>query len=90
MTAGLPPTWVDVSEDISVNVQCARAKMSELAKAHTKVLMPSFGDKRNDQHAVEVLTHEITDLLRKSEKRLKILSSNEPSEDSNVRRNVQV
>ncbi|ONK58916.1 uncharacterized protein A4U43_C08F1040 [Asparagus officinalis] len=89
LTVGLPPAWVDVSEEISVNMQRARAKMLELGKAHSKALMPSFGDSREDHHVIEVLTHEITDLLRKSEKRLQMLSSSEHSEDSNVRRNVQ-
>ncbi|WOL05487.1 syntaxin-43-like isoform X1 [Canna indica] len=86
---GLPPAWVDVSEEIAANMQRARAKMSELVKAHAKALMPSFGDVREDHHAIELLTHEITDLLKRSEKRLQKLSSGDPSEDSNVRKNVQ-
>lgn len=80
---------MDISEEISVNMQRARVKMSELAKAHAKALMPSFADSREDHHAIEVLTHGITDLLRKSEKRLQNMSSSEHSEDSNVRKNVQ-
>lgn len=64
--------------------------MAELIKAHTKALMPSFGDGKEDQRLIEALTHEITGLLRKSEKRLQILSAGGPSEDSNVRKNVQV
>jgi syntaxin 16 len=36
-----------------------------------------------------MLTHEITDLLRKSEKRLQMLSTRGPSEESNLRKNVQ-
>lgn len=87
---GLPPAWVDVSDEISGNVQRARAKMAELAKAHAKALMPSFGDGKEDQHRIEALTHEITDLLRKSEKKLKKLSAGGTSEDSNIRKNVQV
>ncbi|QHO33704.1 Syntaxin [Arachis hypogaea] len=67
VTVGLPPAWVDVSEEISANVQRARTKMAELAKAHAKALMPSFGD----------------------EKRLQRLPAGGPSEDSNVRKNVQ-
>ena len=59
-------------------------------KAHAKALMPSFGDGKEDQHAIEVLTQEITGLLKKSEKQLKRLSVSEPSEDANVRKNVQV
>ncbi|XP_062227886.1 syntaxin-43-like isoform X2 [Phragmites australis] len=86
---GLPPAWVDVSEEISANMQRARTKMTELAKAHAKALMPSFGDGRDDQRAIELLTHEITDLLKRSEKRLQKLSMKDSSEDSNVRKNVQ-
>jgi syntaxin 16 len=90
VTVGLPPAWVDVSEEISANMQRAKMKMGELAKAHAKALMPSFGDGRDDQRAIEVLTHEITDLLKRSEKRLQKLSMKDSSEDSNVRKNVQV
>nr|XP_043628705.1 syntaxin-43-like [Erigeron canadensis] len=89
ITVGLPPAWVDVSDEIAANVQRARSKMAELAKAHAKALMPSFGDGREDQRRIEALTHEITDLLRKSEKRLKRLSAGGTSEDSNIRKNVQ-
>lgn len=88
-TVGLPPAWVDISEEITTNVQRVRTKMSELAKAHAKALMPSFGDGKEDQHHIESLTHEITSLLRRSEKMLQRLSAAGPSEDSNVRKNVQ-
>ncbi|XP_004495676.1 tlg2p-like protein a isoform X1 [Cicer arietinum] len=89
ITVGLPPAWVDVSEEISANVQRARKKMAELSKAHAKALMPSFGDGKDDQHAIESLTHEVTDLIKRSEKRLRRLAASGPSEDSNVRKNVQ-
>ncbi|KAK4427615.1 syntaxin [Sesamum alatum] len=86
---GLPPAWVDVSEEIAANVQRLRGKMAELAKAHAKALMPSFGDGKEDQRRIEALTQEITDLLKRSEKRLQRLSTGGPSEDSNIRKNVQ-
>ncbi|GFY89020.1 syntaxin of plants 41 [Actinidia rufa] len=89
LTVGLPPAWVDVSEEIAANVQRVRTKMTELAKAHAKALMPSFGDGKEDQRRIEALTREITDLLKKSEKRLQRLSAGGPSEDSNIRKNVQ-
>ncbi|EXB95720.1 hypothetical protein L484_007470 [Morus notabilis] len=88
-TVRLPPDWVDDSEEIAVNIQRARIKMGELVKAHAKALMPSFGDGREDQHTIETLTQEITDLLRRSEKRLQKFSASGSSEDSNVRKNVQ-
>ena len=90
LTVGLPPAWVDVSEEISSNVQRARMKMVELAKAHAKALMPSFGDGKEDQRMIEGLTQEITGLIRKSEKKLQRLAAAGPSEDSNIRKNVQV
>ncbi|GFY94913.1 syntaxin of plants 41 [Actinidia rufa] len=51
--------------------------------------MPSFGDGKEDQRRIEALTQEITDLLKKSEKRLQRLCAGGPSEDSNIRKNVQ-
>ncbi|XP_021742637.1 syntaxin-41-like isoform X2 [Chenopodium quinoa] len=86
---GLPSAWVDVSEDVASNVQCARSKMAELTKAHAKALMPSFGDGKEDQRRIESLTNEITNLIRKSEKSLHRLSAGGPTKDSNVRKNVQ-
>lgn len=88
-TVGLPPAWVDDSEEVAANIQRARIKMTGLVKAHSKALMPSFGDGREDQHMIEALTQEITDLLRRSEKRLQKLSASGSAEDSNVRKNVQ-
>ncbi|KAL1546183.1 Syntaxin-43 [Salvia divinorum] len=89
VAVGLPPAWVDVSEEIATNIQRVRGKMAELSKAHAKALMPSFGDGKEDQRQIEALTQEITDLLKKSEKRLQRLSVGGPSEDSNIRKNVQ-
>ncbi|XP_051145569.1 syntaxin-43-like isoform X2 [Andrographis paniculata] len=86
---GLPPAWVDVSEEISANIQRVRGKMAELAKAHAKALMPSFGDGKEDQRRIEALTQQITDLLKKSERGLQRFSSSGISEDSNIRKNVQ-
>ncbi|XP_061365523.1 syntaxin-43-like isoform X1 [Gastrolobium bilobum] len=89
-TVGLPPSWVDDSEEIATNIQRARVKIAELIKAHSKALMPSFGDGKDDQRQIETLTQEITALLRKSEMRLKKLSTDSgSSEDSNVKKNVQ-
>ncbi|XP_021889150.1 syntaxin-42-like [Carica papaya] len=88
-TVGLPPDWVDDSEEIAVNIQQVRTEMVELAKAHSKALLPTFGDGKEDQRVIEVLTYEITDILRKSEKRLQKLSVGASSEDFNFRKNVQ-
>ncbi|XP_057483053.1 tlg2p-like protein a [Actinidia eriantha] len=88
-TVGLSPDWVDVSEEITANIQRIRVKMTELVKAHAKALTPSFEDGKEDQRVIEALTLEITHLLRKSEKRLRKLSVKGPAEDANIRKNVQ-
>ncbi|XP_021663593.2 syntaxin-42 isoform X2 [Hevea brasiliensis] len=88
-TIGLPPAWLDDTEEIAANIQIVRTKMAELVKAHSKALMPTFGDGKEDQRTIEALTREITDLLRKSEKRLQKLPASESPEDSNIRKNVQ-
>ncbi|KAF3436500.1 hypothetical protein FNV43_RR23592 [Rhamnella rubrinervis] len=85
----LPPDWVDYSEEVAANIQYAQYKMAELVKAHYKVLTPSFGEDSEEQHTIATLTHEITDLLRRSEKILQKFSADESSEDYNVRKNVQ-
>lgn len=89
-TVGLAPVWVDVSEEVAANINETRVKMAELVKAHAKALTPSFIDGKGDQCRIEALTQEITDLLRKSEKTLQNLSAGGRSEDSTVKRNVQV
>lgn len=87
----LPPAWVDVSEQVQADMQNIRIKMAELAKAHGRALMPTFDDESGDQQTVELLSNEITKLLRKSEQRLQQLSKVPGSqEDANLRRNVQV
>lgn len=81
---------MDDSEEVAANIQRARFKMAELVKAHAKVLTPNFRDGNKEQRTIATLSHEITDLLRKSEKILPKFSADESSEDSNIRKNVQV
>lgn len=87
---GPPPAWVDVSEEISANVQHAHVKVAELTKAHAKALMPSFRGGKEDPHLIGALTQEIIGLIRKTEKKLQGFSAAGPSKNSNVRKNVQV
>ncbi|KAH9323872.1 hypothetical protein KI387_018511, partial [Taxus chinensis] len=89
VTIGLPPAWVDISEEIVTNMQRARSKIAVLAKTYAKALMPTFGDTTADQQAIKELTHEITHLLKRSEQMLQKLSGRGLSEDANVQKNVQ-
>ncbi|XP_048336307.2 syntaxin-43 isoform X5 [Ziziphus jujuba] len=67
----------------------AYAPLSTEDPGPSRSLMPSFGDGNEEQHTIEALTREITELLRRSEKRLQKFPANGSSEDSNVRKNVQ-
>eukprot|EP01018_Ginkgo_biloba_P038920 Gb_07859 [translate_table: standard] len=89
VTIGLPPAWVDISEEIATNMQQARIKITILVKAYSKALMPTFGDTAADQRAIDELTREITRILKRSEQMLRQLSGHGLSEDANVQKNVQ-
>jgi syntaxin 16 len=78
----LPPGWVDISDQVSADMQQARSKMAELAKAHSRALMPSFDDTSKQERAIEFLSQQITKQLSRP---------TGPSEqDANIRKNVQV
>ena len=91
-TLSLPPGWVDISDQVSADMQRARSKMAELAKAHSRALMPTFDDTSREEHTIELLSQQITTLLKKCEQKLQQLSGpTGPSEqDASVRKNVQV
>eukprot|EP00250_Pteridium_aquilinum_P019258 c24367_g1_i3 orf=784-1653(-) len=90
VTVGLPPAWVDISEEIADDMQRARSKMNELIKVHAKALRPTFSDSKVEQRMIEVLTQEITSQIKKCEKNLQRLSVGKGSiEDDNLRKNVQ-
>lgn len=91
-TLNLPPGWVDISDQVSADMQRARSKMAELAKAHSRALMPSFDDFSKEEHTIELLSQQITKLLKKCEQKLQQLSrpSGPSEQDASIRKNVQV
>jgi syntaxin 16 len=90
-TMNLPPAWVDISDQVSADMQRAQGKMAELAKAHSRALMPTFDESSGEEHTIELLSREITKLLKKCEQRLQQLSKGAPGseQDANIRKNVQ-
>mmetsp|Transcript_3481 Transcript_3481/g.12562 ORF Transcript_3481/g.12562 Transcript_3481/m.12562 type:complete len:322 (-) Transcript_3481:67-1032(-) len=93
---GLPPAWVDISDEVAADIERIRKKLGELSEIHAKVfLTTSFDDVNSDEHVVEVVTQEISRLFRKGEQKLKKLSApgvgEEHSEtDAKIRKNVQM
>ncbi|XP_024515189.1 syntaxin-41 [Selaginella moellendorffii] len=92
VSVGLPPPWVDVSEEVAIDMQKIRSKMGELAKAHARALMPTFDDikGKGQEHNIELMSQDITRLLKKCEQKLRQLSQDRGhSEDMKLRVNVQ-
>ncbi len=87
-----PPAWVDISDQVSADMQRVQGKMVELTKAHSRALMPTFDDTSGEEHTIELLSREITRLLKKAEQRLQQLSTGTAAsqQDANIRKNVQV
>ncbi|CAK9860373.1 unnamed protein product [Sphagnum jensenii] len=91
VTMDLPPAWVDISDQVSADMQRVQGKMVELTKAHSRALMPTFDDTSGEEHTIELLSREITRLLKKAEQRLQQLSTGTAvsQQDANIRKNVQ-
>jgi syntaxin 16 len=92
VTMNLPPAWVDISDQVSADMQRVQEKMVELTKAHSRALMPTFDDTSGEEHTIELLSQEITRLLKKAEQRLQQLSKGTAAsqQDANIHKNVQV
>ena len=92
LSASLPPAWVDFSEEASADIARIKEKMKELSAAHSKALLPNFDDMATgDDHVVEVVTQEITRLVKRCEARLQKLGApgKLSQEDDRVVKNVQ-
>lgn len=74
-TSGLPPRWVDVSEEVDALLQGMAPKLAELDRLHAKHLLPSFVDKSDQERQIESLTSEITADFRLASKHIGRLAS---------------
>ncbi|KAL2642872.1 hypothetical protein R1flu_010459 [Riccia fluitans] len=90
ISVSLPPAWVDISDEVSTEMNKAKSKIAELAKSYGRALMVSFDDSTGEQQTIELLTAEITRSLKKCEQKLQRLSGGQGnSGDENLRKNVQ-
>mmetsp|Transcript_35371 Transcript_35371/g.67658 ORF Transcript_35371/g.67658 Transcript_35371/m.67658 type:complete len:252 (+) Transcript_35371:622-1377(+) len=89
--AGLPPAWVDVSEEVGSDIKKIRDKMADLNRMHGKSLLVTFDDVEDDT-SIEILTQEVTRLFKRTEQRLRTLQDGgtESNQEEKMRRNVIV
>ena len=88
------PIWMEMSEEVTSLIATIKEKTSQLGKAHARAMLVSFDDASNDEHAVEILTQEISRLFRKCEGLVKRLvkadGQSQGDADVKTRKNVQM
>jgi len=67
----LPPDWIARVSDIQYEITSIRSRLHDLAELHKAHLLPGFHDRDDEEHAIEVLTSEITKMFHKAQKMTK-------------------
>ncbi|WWC66037.1 uncharacterized protein I303_108659 [Kwoniella dejecticola CBS 10117] len=57
---GLPPKWVDLSDEVEEILSRAKIKISALDKLHAKHVLPGFTDRTAEEREIERQTSDIT------------------------------
>jgi len=92
----LPPKWVEIVENIQKDVKGVRDNITILENLHAERLKVSFEkDEAEQERDINILTHEITRVMKKCENSLKRIASigndkgtNLPQQERVVRLNV--
>ncbi|RXK37502.1 syntaxin 16 [Tremella mesenterica] len=63
--SGLPPRWVDISEEVEEILSRLKPKIAQLDKLHAKHVLPGFTDRTAEEREIERQTSEITRDFRK-------------------------
>jgi len=90
-TINLPPDWLGRVSDIQYDLQKIRTKMGDLSELHRKHLLPGFDNREDQEHAIEILTGDITKMFRQSQERIKAVGSGATltAEEKQMRANIQ-
>lgn len=59
----LPPSWVDVSEEVDELLAEVKGKITRLQVLHKRNILPGFDDRTHDERQIEELTYDITSTL---------------------------
>jgi syntaxin 16 len=71
----LPPDWLARVSDVQYDLARIKTKMSELSEKHKKHLLPGFDDRTTEEHAIEILTGDITKLFHQCQAKIKQIGS---------------
>lgn len=71
----LPPSWVDISDQVDEILAEVKEKCQILEGFHKKNMLPGFDDRTHEEERIEQLTFEITSALHKCQSLVKNLDS---------------
>jgi len=87
----LPPDWLARVSDVQHDIQKIQSKMTDLSELHKKHLLPGFDDRMDEEHAVEIVTADITKLFHQAQVKIKRIGTEEKlsGEERQVKTNIQ-
>jgi len=87
----LPPDWLARVSDVQHDIQKIQNKMTDLTELHKKHLLPGFDDRTDEEHAVEIMTADITKIFHQAQVKTKRIGSDEKltGEEKQVKANIQ-
>jgi len=90
-TVSVPPDWMARVSDVQYELTKIKTKLVDLAEQHKKHLLPGFDDRLEEEHAIEILTGEITKLFHQSQVKIKQIGNDEKlsPEEKVMKQNIQ-
>ncbi|UZJ54045.1 hypothetical protein CBS101457_003365 [Exobasidium rhododendri] len=76
---GLPPRWIDVSDEVESILTALRPKILHLEKLHAKHVLPGFVDRSGEEREIEKETTEVTREFRRCSKLIASLTQHTQS-----------
>jgi len=74
--ARLPPEWIDGVEEVQYEVTRIKNKMKDMSALHDKHLnRPTLDDSMDEEHAIEIHTQEITQMLMRCQRLVQQISA---------------
>jgi len=90
-TINMPPDWLARVSDVQHDIQKITTKMNDLSELHKKHLLPGFDDRTDEEHAVEIMTADITKLFHQAQAKIKRVGVDEKlsQEEKKIKVNIQ-
>eukprot|EP00128_Syssomonas_multiformis_P014591 Colp12_sorted_trinity150504_noHs@15059 len=82
----LPPVWIDTVEEVQADVARIKTRIRELSQLHEKhVKRPNLDDNADEEHTIEIMTQQITNMIKENEKKVKALTTDDGASQSQLK-----